>query len=141
MNRAVRGSPTKRAGGRKPLAAFRTLVNYRKAKFQPYYLQGEVQPDLSWYNISYDEATGDGFFLVRFEPGATSIAHEHLAWEEFVVLEGEIRDSDGTVYRAGDCVSLRAGSRHVSTSPTGSVSAVFIRGGFRTLAAGEKVSP
>jgi uncharacterized cupin superfamily protein len=103
-------------------------------------LQGEVQADLSWCNISYNEKTGDGFFLVKFEPGAKSIPHEHLNWEEFVVLEGDIRDSDGTVYQAGDCVSLKAGSRHVSTSKSGAVTAVFIRGGFRTLSKREKVN-
>ncbi|MGH6717931.1 MAG: cupin domain-containing protein [Alphaproteobacteria bacterium] len=138
---ARKAAATKTARGRKPLAAYRTMVNFRKAKFQPYSLQGEVQSDLSWCNLSYDEASGDGFFLVKFEPGATSIPHEHLCWEEFVVLEGDIRDSDGTVYKAGDCVSLRAGSRHVSTSKTGAITAVFIRGGFRTLAPREKVSP
>jgi quercetin dioxygenase-like cupin family protein len=132
---------TARTGRRKPLDALRHKVNFRKAEFKPYHLQGEVQKDLSWYNLSYDEKTGMGFFLVKFEPGATSIPHEHLDFEEFVILEGEITDSDGTVYRAGDCVSLQPGSRHVSTSGKGAISAVFVRGGFRTLSAREKVSP
>jgi quercetin dioxygenase-like cupin family protein len=130
-----------KAKASKRLDAYRTVVNFRTAKFKPYHLQGEVQSDLSWVNLSYDEKTGVGFFLVKFEPGAASIPHEHLDFEEFVILEGDITDSDGTVYKAGDCVSLKPGSRHVSVSSNGAISAVFVRGGFRTLSPGEKVSP
>jgi hypothetical protein len=119
------------------LADKRAVVNYRTASFETYYLQGKPQPDLAWCNISYE--AGHGMFLVRFAPGATSIAHEHVGHEEFVLLEGELVDSDGTVYRSGDCVSLRPGSRHYSSSPSGCVAAVFVRGGFRTLEQGENV--
>lgn len=136
-----RAAAAARPRGRKPLAAYRTLVNWKTAKFEPYYLQGETQTDISWFNISYDEKTGTGFFLVKFKKGGRSIPHEHLGWEEFIILEGQIEDSDGTVYKAGDCVSLKGGSRHVSTSRTGVTTAVFIRGGFRTLSKREKVHP
>ena len=122
------------------LSALRKMVNVRTAEWQTYYLQGEPQPDISWCNLSYDEATGQGCFLARFRPGGRSIAHEHLDYEEFFVLDGEIEDSDGTVYRTGDFVSLKPGSRHFSVSPTGCTTAVFIRGGFRTLEPGEPVS-
>ena len=115
------------------------MVNFKSAKFETYSLQGQPQDDLSWHNLSYDEKLGEGFFLIRFEPGGRSIPHEHLGFEEFVVLKGEIKDSDGTVYRAGDCVSLAPASRHVSASPKGAITAVFVRGGFRTLSGNEKV--
>jgi quercetin dioxygenase-like cupin family protein len=116
------------------------MVNFRKAKWVPYHLQGEVQADLTWCNLSYDETTGMGLFLIKFAPGAASIAHEHLDFEEFVVLDGDIRDSDGTLYRPGDCVSLRPGSRHLSVAgKKGVITAVFVRGGFRTLSPREKV--
>lgn len=121
------------------LASMRRMVNFRDATFEPYSLQGEVQKDLTWCNLSYDEATGEGMFLIRFAPGGRSIPHEHLGFEEFVVLEGEIEESDGTIYRPGDCVSLKPGSRHFSVSKTGTVTAVFVRGGFRTLDAREEV--
>ena len=119
------------------LARWRTVVNFRKAPFEVYSLQGKPQKDLLWYNISYDEKTGSGFFLVHFEPGAISIPHEHLAFEEFVVLEGEFIEHDGTVYRPGDCVSLSPGSQHCTKSETGATAAVFVRGGFRTLRSDE----
>jgi quercetin dioxygenase-like cupin family protein len=116
----------------------RKVMNFKSADYGTYRLQGEPQRDLTWCNISYDEDKGEGFFLVRFAPGGQSIPHEHLAYEEFVVLEGELHDHDGTVYRTGDCVSLAPGTRHFSISPTGCTVAVFVRGGFRTLDAEER---
>lgn len=140
MNRPM-AKPAKRASRAKPLAAYRTVVNYKTARFQPYSLQGEVQKDITWCNVSYDEATGQGLFLVKFAPGGRSIAHEHLDFEEFIILEGDLTDSDGTTYRQGDVVSLRPGSKHFSTSRKGLTALTFIRGGFRTLSPREKVSP
>ena len=52
-------------------------------------------------------------------------------------MEGEIADHDGWVYRPGDCVSLPKGSRHYTTSKTGAIVAVFVRGGFETIGADE----
>lgn len=111
----------------------RRIVNICDAQWEPYTLQGRVQNDCAWANISYDAATGDGCFLFRFDPGARSIAHEHLGFEEFFVLEGEIVDNDGAVYRQGDVVSLPPGSRHWSVAPKGAITLAFVRGGFRTL--------
>ncbi|HKY94197.1 MAG TPA: cupin domain-containing protein [Kiloniellales bacterium] len=119
------------------LARDRTAVNWKKAKFTTYSLQGEPQRDLTWHNLSWDDSTGSGLFLIRFAPGGISIPHEHLAREEFVVLEGELEDNDGHIYRAGDCVSLAPGSKHFTRSKTGATSAVFVHGGFRTLPAHE----
>ncbi len=115
------------------LNAVRKLVNFRDADFEIYSLQGKPQEDISWYNISYDETIDTGFFLVRFAPGGSSIPHEHLGFEEFVILDGELIEHDGTIYRTGDCVSLPKGSCHVTRSETGATVAVFVRGGFRTL--------
>jgi quercetin dioxygenase-like cupin family protein len=115
----------------------RTTVNWKDAKFTTYSLQGKPQRDLSWCNLSWDDATGSGLFLIRFAPGSISIPHEHLAREEFVLLEGDLEDNDGHIYRTGDCVSLAPGSRHFTRSRTGAISAVFVHGGFRTLDAAE----
>ena len=115
------------------LAEKRTLVNAFTAEYEPYGLQGREQSDISWHNISWSEETQSGFFLVKIHPGGVSIPHEHLGIEEFVILEGELEDSDGTLYKTGDCVSLESGSRHFSKSATGATVAVFVRGGFKTV--------
>ena len=136
MSKAAKSAASKAV---KTLATSRRMVNFKAAKFEVYSLQGRPQDDLAWHNLSYDDESGQGFFLIRFKPGGRSIPHEHLGFEEFVVLQGEIEESDGTVYRAGDCVSLAPGSKHVSASSKGAIVAVFVRGGFRTLNEREKV--
>jgi ChrR-like protein with cupin domain len=136
MNKAGKSAARKST---RTLAASRRMVNFKAAKFEAYSLQGRLQDDLSWHNLSYDVKSGQGFFLIRFKPGGRSIPHEHLGFEEFVVLKGAIEESDGTVYKTGDCVSLAPGSKHVSASSKGAIVAVFVRGGFRTLQSREKV--
>ena len=111
----------------------RKVVNFRDAEFATYSLQGEPQADIAWHDISWSDEAGSGFFLVRFAPGGVSIPHEHLGCEEFIILEGELTDHDGHVYRQGDCVSLPSGSRHSSISKTGAIVGVFVRGGFKTV--------
>jgi len=116
------------------LASKRRMFSVDDAPWETYSLQGKPQKDCAWANLSYDDETGEGCFLFRFDPGSRSIAHEHLGFEEFVILKGSIVDNDGTTYRAGDFVSLKPGSRHWSYSEGGATVAVFVRGGFRTLA-------
>ena len=38
----------------------RRMVNLDTAEFVPYGLQGSEQSDLTWCNVSYDEAEGGG---------------------------------------------------------------------------------
>ncbi|MEM7124245.1 MAG: cupin domain-containing protein [Pseudomonadota bacterium] len=115
------------------LASKRHVFNIKDAPWRVYTLQGKPQKDCHWANLSYDDKSGEGCFLFRFGAGAHSIPHEHLGFEEFYVLEGEIEDNDGYVYHPGDFVSLDPGSRHSSHSDDGAIVAVFVRGGFRTL--------
>jgi anti-sigma factor ChrR (cupin superfamily) len=93
--------------------------------FVPYDLEGPVQPDISWLPISYDKATGQGCYLMRMQPGAAVLPHEHPGMEEFLILEGELIDSDGRVFKRGDFVSYDAGTRHHSRSERGCLIAVF----------------
>ena len=109
--------------------------------FVPYDTYGTAIEGMSWRNISRDPETGLGSFLLRMAPGARSRPHEHVAIEEFYVIEGELVDSDGSVFRAGDFVSFRAGSVHASWSPRGCVLAVFLRAINRPLGPDEPLAP
>ena len=130
------------------LASFRKIVNVETATFgtePPHRMMRAVcndrpaQGGVTYCNISYDTDAGEGCYLVRFAPGTRSTPHEHIGYEEFLVLDGSLTDSDGTVYRRNDFVSLKPGSKHVSVSDDGTTLAVFIRGGFRALDEGEDV--
>jgi hypothetical protein len=43
------------------------------------------------------------------------------------VIEGEVIDNDGYVYRPGDFVLLKEGTQHNSYTKTGATLAVFVR--------------
>ena len=49
-------------------------------------------------------------------------------FEEFLMIEGELIDSDGTVFKSGEFVSFEPGSRHSSYSKNGALIVVFQRG-------------
>ena len=48
------------------------------------------------------------------DPGSETIPHQHNYMEEYLILEGELIESDGTVLKKGDFVSYPPGSRHNS---------------------------
>jgi quercetin dioxygenase-like cupin family protein len=103
----------------------RRIIDLRKTQFLEYDLEGPVQPEMSWLPISYDKTTGQGSYVMRMEPGAVTIAHDHPGYEEFLVLEGELIDSDGARFKAGEFVSFKPGTHHNSRTETGCLLAVF----------------
>ena len=111
----------------------RLVTHTREAAYRPFDRYGEIQPKLHWLPMTYDNDTGHGCFMIRFDPGGRSWAHEHTGIEEFYVVEGELIDSDGTVFRAGDFVRFGPGTRHWSHSPDGALLVVFMRGHNRLL--------
>jgi quercetin dioxygenase-like cupin family protein len=103
----------------------REVIDLRNTRFREYDLEGPVQPEMSWLPISYDKATGQGCYAMRMAPGAVTIAHDHPGYEEFLILEGELIDDDGTVFKTGDLVSYAPGTHHNSRTETGCLIAVF----------------
>ena len=97
----------------------RTIVNVHEAAFEPYDLEGPTQDDMSVLSVSYRPETRRGIYVIRMEPGAATIAHTHECMEEFLILEGELIESDGTVLKKGDLASYRPGTRHNSRTETG----------------------
>ena len=105
--------------------AGRRVFNVHTTPFQEYDLEGPVQPEMSWLPVSYDRSTGQGCYLMRMEPGAVTIAHDHAGMEEFLIIDGELIDDDGAVFAAGDFVSYEADTHHNSRTETGCTIAVF----------------
>lgn len=103
----------------------RRVLRCDSAAFLPYDLEGPLQPEIAWLPVSYERARGEGCYLMRMQPGAVTIAHEHEGTEDFLILEGELIDDDGRVLRPGDFVSYEAGTRHSSRTETGCLIAVF----------------
>jgi len=115
-------------------AALRHITVTGKDKFLPYDRYGEPLPGMSWLPLSGEPLNG-GFecFLLRMEAGARSRPHEHTGFEEFLVMDGELIDCDGSSYRAGDFVRFAPGSKHHSHTPAGCTLLVMLRGNNRPL--------
>ena len=101
-------------------------VNIYNDDFKPF--GGDAAPSSheSALQINAHEQLGVGFHVYRMQPGTTTTPHEHTQDEEFLVLEGELTDNDGYVYRTGDLVWLKKGTQHSSHSEHGALLAVYI---------------
>ena len=107
----------------------RKITNFRNLKFKPFDNYGLEIPGMSWYKISYDKKTsGQGTYILRMEPGAKSLPHEHTGYEEFFMLEGELTDLDGKIFKKGDFITFEPGSQHSSHTKSGCLILVFMRG-------------
>jgi len=97
----------------------RRVVPTRRASFDTYDLDGEVQPEMSLLPLDYDRESGRGSYLMRMDPGAETFPHTHRWLEEFMVLEGSLVDDDGARFGPGDYVRYAAGTRHSSRTEEG----------------------
>ena len=111
----------------------RMVVSARHGEFRPFDRYGSPIKGLSWIPLRFDAESGAGSYLIRFDPGAASLPHEHGGVEEFAILDGFLIDADGHRFETGDVVSFPPGSRHHSTAPEGCTLAVFLRGRNRLL--------
>jgi anti-sigma factor ChrR (cupin superfamily) len=107
----------------------RKITDFHNLKFTPFDNYGKIIPGMSWYKISYNKKDGGhGTYVLKMEPGAKSLLHEHVGYEEFLMLEGELIDLDGKVFKKGDFVTFEPGSTHSSRTKNGCLVLVFMRG-------------
>jgi quercetin dioxygenase-like cupin family protein len=106
----------------------RRIVNIRTAAYKPFvYPDGKAFGDSILQNDT-SKPLGEGFHVYRMPAGMKTRAHRHNGDEQFLVLEGELIENDGTVFKAGDLVWLRDGTEHHSYTPNGCLLAVHIVG-------------
>jgi mannose-6-phosphate isomerase-like protein (cupin superfamily) len=106
--------------------AERRVANRFEAEFVPFTVDGKPSPGQWILQLDGSYLLGGGFHVYRMDPGTRTTPHEHTCDEQFLMLEGELIDHDGHVYRPGDLVLLAAGTRHDSRTETGCTLAVFI---------------
>lgn len=112
----------------------RQIINTGADAFKPYDRYGDPVAGMSWIPLSGELLNGEfECFLLRMDAGAVSKPHEHMGFEEFLVMEGELIDCDGKCYRSGDFVRLLPGSKHSSHTPDGCTLLVVLRGNNRAL--------
>ncbi|NHB76226.1 cupin domain-containing protein [Rhodobacter calidifons] len=104
----------------------RRIANIHQASFTPFVYPDGVALGDAVLQLDDDRPLGTGFHIYRMPPGMTTRGHRHNGHEQFLILEGELIESDGTVLRAGDMVFYRDGTEHNSHTPTGCLLAVHI---------------
>lgn len=103
--------------------AHRRVANIHSADFVP--IQTDGIPDGEVLQLNDAHPLGAGFYVYRMAPGTTTVAHRHKGDEEFLIIEGDLTDNDGTEYGPGDLVWLKDGTEHCSTTRGGCLIAVY----------------
>ncbi len=109
------------------LAEDRRVANIHDTEFRRWESEHGEATGESLIQINSSKTDGVGFHIYRMAPGTTTTPHIHTEDEEFYVIEGELSDNDGTVYRAGDLVWLKKNTEHYSYSENGCTLVVYIK--------------
>ncbi len=105
----------------------RIITDPFNLKFEPFDNYGKAIKGMSWHKISYDKETGQGSYILKIDPGAKTIPHEHINYEEFYMLDGDLTDADGKIFKRGNFVTFEPGSSHSSYTEKGCLILVFMR--------------
>jgi anti-sigma factor ChrR (cupin superfamily) len=106
----------------------RRVANIAEAEFVPFVYDDGVALGDCVLQLDDSRPLGQGFHVYRMPAGMRSRSHRHNGHEQFLILEGELIESDGTVLRKGDLVFYRDGTEHNSYTPDGCLLAVHIVG-------------
>lgn len=102
------------------------IVNIHSAEFKPFVYDDGVALGDSVLQLDDSQPLGTGFHVYRMPAGMRTRAHRHNGHEQFLILEGELIESDGRTFKKGDLVWLRDGTEHSSYTPNGCLLAVHI---------------
>ena len=111
----------------------RKIANIHEAAFVPFVYDDGMALGDAVLQHDADLPLGTGFHVYRMPAGMKTRSHRHNGHEQFLILQGELVESDGTVFRAGDLVFYRDGTEHNSYTPDGCLLAVHIAGPEVTL--------
>lgn len=104
----------------------RRIANIHEAQFTPFVYPDGVALGDAVLQLDDGRPLGEGFHVYRMPAGMKTRRHIHNGHEQFLILEGELHEDDGTVLRAGDMVFYRDGTEHHSWTPDGCLLAVHI---------------
>jgi uncharacterized cupin superfamily protein len=111
---------------KKILSQDRLVANIATTQFTKWKNSDGSDSNTEILQLGGSKKLGTGFHIYRMAPRSSSEAHEHQGDEEFFVIEGSLRDNDGTIYVKGDLILLKDGTQHFSVSDEGCLLAVYI---------------
>ena len=111
----------------------RKITKLDQLKFEPFDKYGKPIKGWSWHKISFDEKSNFGTYISKLDPGTKTLPHCHSGYEEFLILDGELIDSDGTIFKKGDFISYEPNTKHSSYTKKGCLILTFMRGQNKTF--------
>ena len=102
------------------------VANIHSAAFTPFVYPDGVALGDAVLQHDTDKPLGVGFHVYRMPAGMRTRRHAHNGHEQFLILEGELHEDNGTVFHPGDLVFYADGSEHSSYTPQGCLLAVHI---------------
>ena len=96
--------------------------------FKPFDKYGKIIKGWTWHKISFNEETNFGTYISKLEPDTKTLPHLHTGYEEFLILDGELIDSDGTIFKKGDFITYEPNTKHSSHTEKGCLILTFMRG-------------
>ena len=106
----------------------RKITKLNDIKFEPFDKYGKLIKGWSWHKISFDEKTNFGTYISKLDPGTQTVPHIHKGDEEFLILDGELIDFDGVIFKKGDFISYAPNSSHSLYTEKGCLILTFMRG-------------
>ena len=112
----------------------RFIKNLNDLSFEPFDNYGKPVEGMSWHTLRYDRSNaGFGTYILTLNACATILPHIHQGYEECYVIEGELQDADGKIFKKGDFVTFEPGTEHNSHTKNGCILIVFMRGINKTI--------
>ena len=111
-----------------PLIPIGAKIEVNKSKIEkllPNNRYGIVSKVLNWLPLSNDENLEREVYIVHFEPDSSSNFHRHNGYEEFYVIDGELMEDDGKVFKKVDYIKFEKVKTVVNTLQSQKLDAPF----------------
>ena len=106
----------------------RKITKLKNLKFKPFTKYGAPIKGWVWHNISFNKKNNFGIYVSKLKPGTKTLQHIHSGIEEFLILRGELIDSDGKIFKKGDLITYGPNTMHSSFTKKGCLILTFMRG-------------
>ena len=99
----------------------RRVIDTNTGEYEVYDFEGPPLEGIYQMDLTYDHATGHGAYMIKMDPGTVTTKHVHTLREEYLILEGDVIESDGSKFGPGDYLIYEPGSEHNTRTENGCV--------------------
>ena len=104
-----------------PAENLRRIIHTKQEEYQPYDFAGPTIDGIYQLDLTLDKSTGQGAYMIKMAAGTETTPHVHNMREQYLIIEGDVVESDGTTYGPGDYIIYESGSEHSTRTINGCV--------------------